>query len=99
VLALALVLDDEPEGKGLGACERRVAARFGFADQGRPADAWSAKGSTGSGSVSARHSAVGRVYHHRQWCEAAAARANSAVGTRKRKSMTVEFMSAGARRR
>lgn len=40
VLSLALVLDDEPEGKAMGACERRIAARFGIADQGRPADAW-----------------------------------------------------------
>jgi len=40
VLSLALTLDDEPQGKQLGACERRIAAHFGIADQNRPADAW-----------------------------------------------------------
>ena len=40
VLTLTLVLEDEPEGKTFGPCETKVAARFGIADQGRPADAW-----------------------------------------------------------
>ncbi|GAB4353035.1 MAG: Tex family protein [Kiloniellaceae bacterium] len=40
VLSLALTLEDEPQGQQLGACERRIAARFGIVDQGRPADAW-----------------------------------------------------------
>jgi len=39
-LTLALVLDEEPKGKELGPCERTIAARFGIADKGRPADAW-----------------------------------------------------------
>ena len=40
VLSLTLVLDDEPKGKELGACERRIATRFGIVDRNRPADAW-----------------------------------------------------------
>jgi uncharacterized protein len=40
VLSLALVLEDEPKGKELGAPERQIAARFGIADRNRPADAW-----------------------------------------------------------
>ena len=40
VLSLALTLEDEPQGQQLGACERQIAARFGIADQGRPADTW-----------------------------------------------------------
>ena len=40
VLSLALTLDDEPQGKQLGACERQIAARFGVVDRDRPADAW-----------------------------------------------------------
>ncbi len=40
ILSLALVLDEEPKGKELGPCERRIAARFGIVDRNRPADAW-----------------------------------------------------------
>ncbi|WP_340119239.1 Tex family protein [Pelagibius sp. 7325] len=40
VLSLALTLEDEPQGKQLGPCERQIAARFGIVDSGRPADAW-----------------------------------------------------------
>jgi uncharacterized protein len=40
VLSLALVLEEEPKGKELGPCERRIAARFGIVDRNRPADAW-----------------------------------------------------------
>ena len=40
VLSLTLVLDDEPKGKELGACERRIATRFGIVDRNRPADVW-----------------------------------------------------------
>ncbi|GAB4392978.1 MAG: Tex family protein [Kiloniellaceae bacterium] len=40
VLTLELVLEDEAESKLPGTCEKRIAARFGIVDQGRPADAW-----------------------------------------------------------
>ncbi len=41
VLLVKLQAADEEEGSRLaGACERRIAARFGIADQGRPADPW-----------------------------------------------------------
>jgi uncharacterized protein len=40
ILSLALVLDEEPKGKELGPCERRIAARFGIVDRNRPADGW-----------------------------------------------------------
>ena len=40
VLTLELVLEEEAESKLPGTCEKRIAARFGIVDQGRPADAW-----------------------------------------------------------
>jgi uncharacterized protein len=41
VLLLKLLPADEEEGSRLpGECERRIAARFGIAERGRPADGW-----------------------------------------------------------